>query len=62
MWIITRDGTAISMDHVSKLYYREPTTMAKVDGQTTIVANGNAIQRILEAIANREATIDFRGM
>lgn len=58
MWIITRDGTAISMDHVSKLYYREPTTMAKVDGQTTIIATGNVISQILE----NETTIDFRGM
>ena len=60
MWIITKDGVAINMEYVSKLYYRENTTMAKVDGQTTIIATGNMIQPILGALKNMETTIDFR--
>lgn len=60
MWIITKDGVAINMDYVSKLFYRYPDTMAKVDGQTTIIASGNVISGILCNMRLGEATIDFR--
>lgn len=60
MWIITKDGVAINVDHVSKMFYRHPDTMAKVDGQTTIIATGNVIQPILDAMKNNETTINFR--
>lgn len=56
MWIITQNGVAINVDHVSKLWYRDGVTMAKVDGQTTIVANEDAIPKILDTAT----TINFR--
>lgn len=59
MWIITKDGVAINSDHISKLYYRQDATMAKVDGQTTIIATGNQIRYILGAIQNKAAAMDF---
>lgn len=62
MWIITREGVALNVDQISKIRYREPDTVATVAGQTTIVATGDMVTYILGAIANREATIDFRGM
>lgn len=60
MWIITRDGVAININHVSKLVCRGNDTYAKVDGQTTIISDGNVIQPILGALKNHETTIDFR--
>ena len=60
MWIITRDGVAVNCDHVSKLYYRHPATMAKVAGMTTVITDGNAIGPIMRAMKLGQAVMDLK--
>lgn len=75
MWIICVDGAAINADHVRRFEYESCTvragnsracqeyqgkcTYAFTDGGAYIVANGNVVSKIMNALSDSETILDF---